>query len=213
MFCSTAVRELELRIEKLQNDPPSYEACERPADPGVIADIDGRPQMSERSAVVSELMAMAFACDMTRVGTVTYSDELNDVLFPNATMGHHQLTHDEPAGQPQVHEIVVQTMTDLAVFLETLRAIPEGDGTLLSNTVVLATSDVSYGRTHQIDEYPLIVAGQCGGTLQTGFHYRSETKENAGKVPLSIMRAMGMQLSSFGVDTAETADGLSEIEA
>ena len=209
----TAVRELEKRIEKFQSDPPNYEACERPVEPGELPDIDGRPQMSERSAVVSELMAMAFACDLTRIGTITYSDELNDLLFPNATMGHHQLTHDEPPPQPEVHDIVVQGMADLAVFLEALRAIPEGDGTLLSNTIVLATSDVSFGRTHQIDEFPIVVAGQGGGTIRTGFHYRSEAKENAGKVPLSIMRAMGMQVSEFGVDEALATDGLSELEA
>ncbi len=208
-----AVRDLELRIARLQEDPPALAACGRPAAVEPISDIDGRPQMGERARIISDLVTMAFACDLTRVLSYWYSNPLSDVLYPAATAGHHQLTHDEPGDQPQVHEIVVSIVQGYAQLVSALRAIPEGDGTLLDNTILLGTTDVSYGRTHQIDEFPMLIAGTGCGRLKTGFHYRSTTNENTSLVSLSILQAMGVQVPEFGVDAGRVDRGLSEIEA
>ncbi len=208
-----AIRDLERRIARLQEDPPRLDACRRPEPPAPVPDVEGRPQMSERSRVVSDLVAMAFACDQTRVLSYWHSDPLSDVLYAHATAGHHQLTHDEPAPQDQVHEIVVSVVSDFAYLVEALQAIPEGDATLLDNTVLLGTTDVSYGRTHQIDEFPIILAGRACGALKTGFHYRSETLENTSTVPLSLLRALDVPVAEFGVDAGRVTSGLSAIEA
>jgi len=208
-----AVRDLELRIARLEEDPPALEACMRPDMPAELPDTDGRPQMSARSRVMADLVTMAYACDLTRVMSCWYSHPVSDVLYANATAGHHQLTHDEPGDQPQVHEIVVSIISDLSYLVESLRTIPEGDGTLLDNSVVLATTDVSYGRTHQINEYPIILAGTACGALKTGFHYRSETQENTSLVSLSLLRAMDVRVADFGVGPGNVTSGLSVIES
>lgn len=208
----SAVRDLEKRIARLEEDPPSLAACDRPDEPGPLPDIDGRTQMSARTRVLADLSAMAMACDLTRVMSIWYSDPVSNVLYEGASAGHHQLTHDEPGEQPEVNAIVTEMVSDFAYLLEAMRAIPEGEGTLLDHSIVLGTSDVSYGRTHQIDEYPLLLGGRGCGALQTGFHYRSETQENAGNVPLSILRALGVPAASYGSEAAYTTDGLSVIE-
>ncbi|MFT5430518.1 MAG: hypothetical protein ACI9OJ_001193 [Myxococcota bacterium] len=207
-----AVRDLENRLLKLEQEPPSFLGCARPVEPGALPAIEGRPQMRARNDAMSRMMAMAFACDLTRVGSLWYSDPVNNVLYEDKSAGHHQLTHDEPGDQPQVHEIVVGIMEDFAVYLEALRSVPEGEGTLLDNCAVLATTDVSYGRTHQIDEYPIIVAGSAGGALKMGHHIRSESKENASRIPLTLMQAVGVNATEFGEGNARVEAGLSEIE-
>ena len=53
---------------------------------------------------MSKLMAMSYACDQTRVISYIHSGALNNLLFPNATDGHHNLTHHETGDQPQVAE-------------------------------------------------------------------------------------------------------------
>jgi hypothetical protein len=156
---------------------------------------------------------MALACDQTRVFSNFISSPVNNLLFEGASAGHHQLTHDEPGDQPQVHEIVVDLMEEFTAFIQALRSIPEGDGTVLDNCAVLGTTDVSFGRFHSLDEYPLLVAGRAGGALRTGFHYRSPGADNASKVVLSLMRAVGANEASWGIDDAESTVGLSEIEA
>ncbi len=209
----SAVRDLEKRIARLEEDPPSLAACDRPDVPPVLPDLDGRPQMDARARVQADLSAMALACDLTRVLSIWYSDPVADVLYEGKTAGHHQLTHDEPGEQPQVDAIVTEMVSDYAYLVEALRSVDEGEGTLLDHSVVLGTSDLSYGRTHQIDEYPLLLAGRGCGALKTGFHYRSDTQENASQVPLSILRALGVPAASYGSETAYTEDGLSAIES
>ena len=208
-----AVRDLELRIARIEEDPPNLAACARPDAPPQLMDTDGRPPMRERSRVMSDLVTMAMACDLTRVLSFWFTRPVSNVLFPDITAGHHQLTHDEPGDQPQVNRIVISIMEDFAYFLESLRSVPEGDGTLLDNSIILGTSDVSYARTHQIDEYPIILAGSGCGTLRQGFHYRSTTQENTSLVSFSLLRAMGVPVSEFGVGPGRVTQGLSAIES
>ncbi|MEO1266825.1 MAG: DUF1552 domain-containing protein [Myxococcota bacterium] len=209
----SAVRDLELRIARLEEDPPNLAACIRPdAPPTELPDINGRPPMRERSRLMTDLVTMAMACDMTRVLSFWFTRPVSNVLFPTANAGHHQLTHDEPGDQPQVNQIVISIMEDLAYFLESLRSIPEGDATLLDNSIILATSDVSYARTHQINEYPLLLAGSGCGTLRKGFHYRSTTQENTSLLSFSLLRAMDVRVSEFGTGPGHVTQGLSAIE-
>ena len=113
---------------------------------------------------------------------------------------------------PTVKRITESTMMDAAYLLEQMDRIQEGEGTLLDHSAILMTTDVSYARTHQIDEYPILVAGRAGGRLTTGHHYRSTTKENACMVSLSLVRAMGLNREKFGEGPDETSQGLSALE-
>lgn len=208
------VRDLERRLARLEEAPPSLAACAVPTTPAAdYPEIDGRPRFGEVSAVLAELMAMALACDQTRVFSYVFTYPVNNLLFPGISTGHHRLTHDEPGDQPLVHQIIVQIITELAHFLERLRAVPEGAGTLLDNCAILATSDVSFGRTHSLDDYPLIIAGTAGGALKKGLHYRSPSGENTSMVLVSLLRAMGLTIDGFGVGPGRSEQGLGAIEA
>lgn len=207
------VRALELRIKKLQESPPSLAACKMPAVPkDSYPDVDGRPPLSEISRAMSDLVALTLACDQTRVFSLWFSQPVNNTLFPGAPSGHHQLTHDEPSPQPEVAKILQFIMGELAYFLKALDSIPEGDGTLLDHCGILVTSDVNYGRAHTLDDFPIVIAGSANGALKTGVHYRSPAAENTSKVTLTLARAMGLSLDSFGTDEGKTSSGLSAIE-
>lgn len=209
----TGVRELELRLQRLQEDPVVLAACVSPTQPEAsYPDIDGRPQLSVVSRVMSDLLAMALACDQSRVFSFAFTAPLNNLLFPGAPDGHHNLTHDEPGDQPTVDDIAIQVMTEYGYLLRALDAIPEGDETLLDHCCVMATSETSEGRTHSLDEIPFLLGGGMCGRLQAGIHYRSFTQDNASKAVLSVQRAMGVPALSWGRDDAYTEDGLSGIE-
>ncbi|MEC9400598.1 MAG: DUF1552 domain-containing protein, partial [Myxococcota bacterium] len=210
----TSIRELELRLSRLEEDPPSRAACMRPGDTPMMAypDVDGRPQITAKNRAMCDIMAMALACDQTRVFSNFITAPVNNLLFQGAMAGHHQLTHDEPGDQPQVHAIVLQLMEEVAYMIETLRAVPEGDATLLDNCGVLITTDVSYGRTHSLDEFPILIAGSAGGKLKKGYHYRSQNKENASKVHVTLMRALGINVEGFGVDEGFASDSIGALE-
>lgn len=208
------VRDLERRIQRLEEDPPNLESCALPQTPAEdYPDVDGRPPLPEINAVMADLVALALACDQTRVFNYFYTYPVNNVLFPGMPAGHHRLTHDEPGDQPQVDAIVTLIIEQLAVFLERLRAVPEGDGTLLDNCGVLCTSDTGFARTHSLSDYPIVLAGSACGALRTGIHYRSPSGENTSKVLLTLVRAMGLRAASFGQDEGEVDEGLGAIEA
>ena len=119
-----AVRSLEKRLAKLEDDPPALAACKMPDEPAAeYHDIEGRPQLFARNKAMAYLTAMALACDQTRVVSNWITHPVSNVLFPGATAGHHQLTHDEPGEQPEVHAIVVQCVEMLRDFLLALDGI------------------------------------------------------------------------------------------
>ena len=207
------IRDIELRLARLQEDPPALDACYRADAPlEEYPDIESRPQMAARNAVMSQMIAMALACDQTRVVNYAFTSPLNNILYDFTDMGHHSLTHNESGDQPLVQKVTEFAMEQASVFLQALDSIPEGDGTLLDNCAILISSEVSEGRAHSLDEYPLVLAGSAGGRLQQNLHYRSHSIENANKFTLSVLRAMGMNLVSFGAGDSLVTDGLTALE-
>ncbi|MEZ4475241.1 MAG: DUF1552 domain-containing protein [bacterium] len=177
------------------------------------ADAEGRYPSAPCPRLVGELVVMALACDQTRVFTHVFTDPVNNMLFPGASAGHHQLTHDEPGDQPEVAAIMQHVVAEYAWFVQALRAVPEGGETLLDHCVLLGTTDVALARTHSLEDYPILLAGSACGALKPGLHYRSPGDESASKVMLSLLRAMDLRVAEWGVDTARVTDGLSAIEA
>ena len=206
------IRDLEKRLAKLEEDPPELKACARPSSPEAeYPDIDGRPQLALKNQIMAELIAMALACDQTRVFAHFFSSPVADLLYPGMSAGHHALTHDEPDPQPEVNAITTMCMEAYADLLTALDAVPEGDGTLLDNCIILACSEVSWGRTHSLSGMPLVLAGGGCGRLRTGWHHRG-TGENSSQVLLSILRAMDIPAAEFGLEEGRVTDGLSAIE-
>jgi hypothetical protein len=159
-----------------------------------------------------DIAVMALACDQTRVVSNFITKPLTNELLAGASAGHHQLTHDEPDPQPQVNRIVLAIMEELNYFLQGLDGVQEGDETLLDHMVLLATTDVSYGRTHSLDEFPILTAGRANGHLKTDLHYRSAVAENTSHAMLSVIRAAGANVGSYGDAEGYVEDGLGVIE-
>ena len=208
------IRLLEKRLVKLQEAPPKLDACKVPLVPELsYPDIEGRPQLQLKNQVFSEMMAYALACDQTRVFSNWFTHPVNNLLFTDASTGHHELTHNEPTPQPEVHKITVQIIQALATQIAALDAVQEGAGTLLDHMVVLGASECGLAKTHSMEEMPIVIAGGAGGKLKTGLHYRSEGGENTSKVLLSLCRSVGADLAKFGAEGGEAKDGLAAIEA
>ena len=208
------VREIEQRLAILQENPPSLESCVRADVPtGDYADVDGRPVIYERNAVMSRLLAMSLACDQTRVFGHYLTDPVSDVLFPDAPAGHHDLTHNEGGEQPNVNAITTRCMEMFNETLEILDGIPEGEGSLLDNCAVLGCSEVSLAQTHNIEEMPTIVAGSACGFFKQDVHYRSTSKLSTTRLLISLQQSMGLTVSEFGYEDAAETEGLTELHA
>ena len=124
----------------------------------------------------------------------------------------HQISHDEPLPQPTVHGATVFTMEQLAVFLDTLRNTPEGDGNLLDNCSILCTSELSDGWRHSNEDFPILIAGKGGGRLRGGVHYRSASKENTSRAVLTALTGGGVMVDHFGHEAGRVTQTIGELE-
>jgi len=84
-----------------------------------------------------------------------------------------------------------------AGLLDRLEAIPEGEGTLLDNCLVLWCNELSRGNTHSHDDMPFILAGGAGGALRTGRHLVYD-REPHNNLLLAVAQLMGVEANSFG---------------
>jgi len=209
------IRSLENRlVPATPTLPPGSTACVRPAQPTKPSTSGGEPIKATNKAM-SDLIAMALACDQTRVFSVMFSGSVGYTVFSDIgiTTGHHDLTHDEAGDQPQVQASTVYTMEQFAVLLAALKAIPEGAGNLLDSCAILASSDTADGRDHSITNYPILVAGSAGGKLKfPSVHYKSNG-ENTTMVLLSILRSVGLSLTEFGTGGGRVTASCTAIEA
>jgi hypothetical protein len=168
--------------------------------------------IEEKNAAMSELLALALACDLTRAFSVQFSTCGSGVVMwqVGAANGLHLTCHEESLPQPTVHNATVFTMEQLAHFLAVLRDTPEGDGNLLDQCSILCTTELSDGRTHANTEYPLLIAGGGGGRLRPGTHVRA-VGESTSRAALTALRGAGVELSEWGVDAGRTTRPFSEL--
>jgi hypothetical protein len=208
------IRGIEKRLE---NDTTLPAACKAPAMPNAsYPEMGGREPLEERTKAFSDLMAVALACDQTRVFSMLFSPGTGFTVFPQVMVnaGHHGLTHDEGGAQPGVHAVTTFIMKTFSILVQTLKGIPEGAGNILDNCFIYGSSDVADGRAHDLSDYPLVIAGKAGGFLKyPGVHYRSTTNENTNLVLLSALRSVGLPLTEFGSGQSLVKDSCTAIEA
>jgi hypothetical protein len=68
----------------------------------------------------------------------------------------------------------------------------------------LASTDVSEGQPHSIDNYPILIAGGGAGSLvHPGVNVQAKTG-NASDVLLTLLQAMDVPVSQFGAGGGST---------
>jgi hypothetical protein len=204
-----SIRALETRLDA------DLGACGFGDPPGAVPDVSGQEQIYEKNQVMSELLALALACDLTRVFSVQFSTAGSGVVFweAGATEGLHGTCHTESLPQPTVHAATTLTMGYLRDCLVKLRDVPVGDGNLLDHCSILCCSELTDGYTHSNADFPILVAGKGGGRLRGGMHYRSTSAENTSHAVLSALRGAGVDAADFGADEGHVTTGISAIEA
>ncbi len=107
-------------------------------------------------------------------------------------------------------------MACFSSLLQKLRAMPEGAGNVLDNSLWLATSDTAEGLTHSVDDYPILLAGRAGGAMRfPGVHVRGPSliRKNTADVLVTILRAMGSNRTSIGTGTTASSSVVADVLA
>jgi len=90
-----------------------------------------------------------------------------------------------------------------AYMLEKMKAIREGEGTLLDNSMVLLGAGMRDGNAHNPRNLPLVLAGRGGGTLATGRHLVFDKNTPLCNLYVSMLKRAGTPVSQFADSTGE----------
>ncbi len=94
-----------------------------------------------------------------------------------------------------------------AHFLARLRDTPEGEGTLLDNSLLLYGSGMGNPNVHDHINLPIVVAGGAAGGMQGGRHLRYQEPTPLANLHLTLLDKVGVRLDSFA-DSRGTVDEL-----
>jgi hypothetical protein len=212
-----SVRQLERQLELALQPPAPLAACTRPAAPeeGPTGTEIGTVEQNHR--LLAALLANALACDQTRVFNMVFSNGASQLRKAGSSTAHHQYTHEEPVDpalgyQPEATFFVERSLAALAEFIAILSRVPEGDGCLLDNCVVLAHSETSLAKNHSVAGLPLVLAGRAGGRLRTGLHLAGNG-DPVSRVGLTLQQLLGVPVERWGTRSMETTRPLGEILA
>ena len=130
----------------------------------------------EHIRLMADLMVLAFRTDATRVCTFVFANEGSNKAYADIGVneGHHELSHHGHDAKKiaKIREINKFHIRGLAYLLDKLKAVKEGEGTLLDNCMIAYGSGNSDGDRHNHDDLPILLAGRGGGTIKTGRHMR-----------------------------------------
>jgi hypothetical protein len=217
----TAISELRARILALP--PVQTGSCQIPdAVTDTNNDVGGRERLRDVNAVMSDLVVLAFACDVARSASVMFTGSVGFTVFhdvPGVTSGHHDITHEGGANaQDLVHATTVYTMERFGELLVRLKNTPEGASNLLDQSLFMATSDCAEGLSHSNADYPIVLAGRARGAMRfPGVHVRGTTtfglRKNTNDVLVTILRAMGSPRGSIGNGITRSTTVVSDVLA
>ncbi len=222
-----SVRSVEKRIEfdakrqraDVLEDPLARQAIE---DLGRRIDVYSDPaRVSERRGnhtehvrLMLDLMVLGFWTDSTRVSTFMFGNAVsgrNFSFLDGVKGGHHQTSHHENDKEKleQYKRINTWHMAQLAYMLDKMKAIKEGEGNLLDNSMVLFGAGMRDGNAHNPHNLPVVLAGRGGGTLSPGRHLVYEKNTPLCNLYVSMLSRLGTPMEKFSDSTGELP-GLSD---
>jgi hypothetical protein len=182
---------------------PTSEAC---AAPTLTPDIDPDKvaSMPEIARLQLDVMAMALACDLTRVASLQFTNSATtkvlSFLGAEITEGHHPMAHNgyaDPANRQRLMKISRFYAEQLAYLITKLKSMPEGDGSVFDSTVIFWTNEHADGN-HLRQNIPYVIAGSAGGHFKTGRFVSQQKQVGHNDLLVSLLQATGVDTETFG---------------
>lgn len=200
----TALSSLEASLNTPLNTPASCTVPTAPTPPAGNTNPFWYLENANYPLVVSQQLqvaTMALACDLTRIASIQLDHSQGDTLFSflnggglTITENHHELSHyplSDVNATAALRAINLWYAQRFAQLLDLLRAVPEGSGTLLDNTLVVWGNELQDARNHNHDNIPFVVAGGAGVGLAGGRYLKAAPGTRQNALLVSICHAMG----------------------
>jgi hypothetical protein len=199
------VREIERRIQRAEKSQSDAD-LQLPARPaGVPFDFE------EHVALMYELMALSYQANITRVITFMVSREVSNRTYTQVgvTDGHHAISHHQNRAEKMAKNVLIQTfnVNQFKGFLEKLKSMPDGDGSLLDHTLLLYGSNMSNSNAHDHFPLPNLVVGGAAGRMKGGRHLKYEDHTPMTNLLMTMLDKVGVKQETLG-DSTGTLENL-----
>jgi len=204
-----SIRDIETRIakankeERLEGWRPSLEKPDMPRPANEL------PQnVPDHMKLMLDLTVLAFQMDKTRIATLMLNNDLSQMNFKfvEGVQGalHLDLTHNGHAADKEAMYLKTNQyhIAQFAYLTKRMKAINEGDSTLLDNSILMCTSSLFDGDAHGANQLPFLITGKGGGTIKPGrvldYLDKGDDNRKACSLHMAIMDRMGVKLDKFG---------------
>lgn len=200
-----SVREVEQRLERVSI--PETSQRPRASDLIAVPQPTAPPDVADHMRLMLDLLAVAFATDATRVGTLMFNNDLSKMDFgflnssSTALTNMHTQSHAGGDDYSQMNRFHVDMY---AHFLQKLHDFSEGETSVLDNSCVMFCSSLMSGGAHDRTQMPVLLGGKLGGKLQTGrsLHYKTagvpDESRRLCNLYLKLAEHYGLERRSFG---------------
>lgn len=195
---TTLVREMEQDIRAARTTDMGHAVPV--VEPGVRRENDNIPKISKLQI---DLLVSSFVGDAARVATLQFTNSVGDarMTWLGINEGQHGLSHEPDSNktaQDKLTKINEWYCSQLAYLAKRLQETPEpdGNGTLLDNTLIVWTNELGQGNTHTLEDIPFVLVGN-------GLGFKMGRALDFGHVPhnrllLSLAHGFGHRIDRFG---------------
>jgi hypothetical protein len=193
-----SVREIEQRIQGAESgDQHEVALPERPT--GIPASFD------EHTKLMLDLALLAFQTDTTRVFSMILAREVSNRSYPQIGVPdqHHPVSHhrNDPALIEKKTKIDAYHISFLGYLAAKMQATPEGDGTLLDQSLLMYGGGMGDGNLHRHTDLPCVLLGNLGGRLKAGRHIAYPSGTPMTNLLVTLLDKLGVEVGAIGDST------------
>jgi hypothetical protein len=189
------VREVERRVQNAEQ-----KTADSPA-PDIDRPLGVPEAYADHAKLMFDLQALALQADLTRIITFQLARETSNRTYPEIGVpdAHHPVSHhaNNPKKLEKLAKINAFHISLFAYYLKKLQSTPDGDGSLLDNSLILCGSGMGNPHVHDHLDLPILVAGGGAGTHQGGRHIRYAEPTPLANLHLSLLDKAGVRLDAF----------------
>src|SRR5947207_12466011 len=200
-----SVREIELRVQKLEQNAQSIDLPGAPLGPP--------EDFGELVGVQFEMLALAWQTNRTRVATLKMVEEASMRTYPN--LGVHEAFHPTshwggfPERVANLRLIQNYHTQIFANFARRLREMQDGEGSVLDHSIILFGSNMANSDAHNNDPLPQALIGRGGGIKgNQHLHYKQDTPH--ANILVTMLDRAGIPAEDFQ-KFADSTTPLSEV--
>ena len=188
-----SVREIELRMQKLEQNAHSLDEL-----PG--APLGPPEDFGDLLRVQFDMLALAWQTNRTRVATMKMVEEASMRTYPNLDVheAFHPTSHwgGFPDRVANLRKIQNYHTAVFAKFVDRLKNMREGDGSVLDNAIILFGSNMANSDAHNNDPLPQALVGRGGGVKgNQHLHFPQDTPH--ANILVTMLERVGVPAEEF----------------